>query len=139
MSALATTTARGDDGTWVVTLHGEHDLATRPALARETHPIWSRCRVAIVDLSDASFIDSGMIRWLLDVERQLEEAGAFTLSIVEGPPGAAVARLFRHLRMHHVLACYPTLEDALAQVPGGSEQPARPARHCQGVASRCAA
>ena len=60
-----------------------------------------------------------MIRWLLEVERHLEEAGAFTLSIVVGQPGSAAARLFELLRMHHVLACYPTLEDALAQAPDG--------------------
>jgi anti-anti-sigma regulatory factor len=119
MSALVTATTGTDDGTWLVTLHGDHDLATRSELARETTPIWPLCNVAIIDLSAAGFIDSGVIRWLLDVESQLEESGAFTLSIVEGPPGCAAARLFELLRMRHVLACYPTLEDALAQVPDG--------------------
>ena len=126
MSALVTTRTGHDDGTWLVTLHGDHDLATRPTLGGETNRIWARCRIAIIDLSHAAFIDSGVIRWLLDVERQLEEAGAFTLSIVEGPPGGAAARVLELLRMRHVLACYPTLEDALAQSPPGRESLVRP-------------
>jgi anti-anti-sigma regulatory factor len=116
MSALVSTST-GDDATWLVTLHGDHDLLTHAELARETDHVWALCRRAIIDLSDAGFVDSSVIRWLLDVERQLEEAGAFTLSIVEGPPGCAAARLFELLRMEHVLACYPTLERALAQTP----------------------
>ena len=119
MSAVVTTTPCDADGTWMVSLHGDHDLATRPQLERETSAIWPACKVAVIDLSDVAFIDSGVIRWLLDVERQLEEAGAFTLSIVEGRPGSAVDRIFQLLHMRHVLACYPTREAALAQAPAG--------------------
>jgi anti-anti-sigma regulatory factor len=125
MSALVTASTGTDDGTWLVTLHGDHDLATRSELVRETSAIWALCRVAIIDLSAAGFIDSGVIRWLLDVERQLEESDASTLSIVEGPPGCAAARLFELLRMRHVLACYPTLEDALAQARSSKRDASR--------------
>ena len=131
------TTSTGDDeGTWLVTLEGDHDLATRPMLERETNPVWERCKVAIIDLSHATFLDSGVIRWLLDVERQLEEAGALTLSIVEGPPGSTSARLFALLRVRHELACYPTLEDALAQSPPGPGALVKPSAQGQSVVSR---
>jgi ABC-type transporter Mla MlaB component len=102
-------------GTWLIALHGDHDLATRAQLAAQTSAIWPFCTAAIIDLSAVGFVDSGIIRWLLDVERQLEAAGAFTLSIVEGTPGSAADRLFGLLRMPHVLACYPTREAALTQ------------------------
>jgi anti-anti-sigma regulatory factor len=117
MSALATATACEADGTWVVALHGDHDLSTRAQLEQETNAIWPVCKVAIIDLSDAEFIDSGVIKWLLDVARELQEAGASTLSVVEGPRGSVADRLFGLLRMRHVLACYPTRESALAQAP----------------------
>ena len=115
MSATVTATPCDADGTWLVSLHGDHDLATRPQLEQETSAIWPACKVAVIDLSDVAYMDSGVIRWLLDVERQLEEAGAFTLSIVQGPPGSRAARIFELLHIDHVLACYPTREAALAQ------------------------
>ena len=68
----ATITHWDASSTWLVTLHGEHDLATRDHLAEQTGMIWRVCKVAIIDLSDVEFVDSGLIRWLLDVERQLE-------------------------------------------------------------------
>jgi ABC-type transporter Mla MlaB component len=139
MSALVTTSTGDDDRTRLIALSGDYDLATWPAVAREVNPVWALCKTAIIDLSDATFVDSGVIRWLIDVERQLEEAGAFTLSIVEGPPGSAAARLFELLRMHHVLACYPTLEDALAQTPAGRGSHAWPPPHRQRSVSRWAA
>jgi ABC-type transporter Mla MlaB component len=120
MSELVTATLCDADGTWLISLHGDHDLASRTHLEQETSAIWPRCKAAVIDLSDVAFVDSGVIRWLLEVERQLEEAGAFTLSIVEGPPGSPASRLFRLLHMPHVLACYPTREHALAQVPAGT-------------------
>jgi anti-anti-sigma factor len=131
MSAVVTATECDANGTWLVSLHGDHDLATRAQLEQETSAIWPACTVAVIDLSDVAFIDSGVIRWLLDVERQLEEAGAFTLSVVEGPPGSAAARLFQLLRMRHVLACYPTREHALAQAPVGAGPFAWPPRRSE--------
>ena len=129
MSALVATTEAGADGTWLVTLHGDHDIATAPELARETELVWARCKVAVIDLSEARFVDSGVIRWLLEVERQLEDAGAATLSIVLGPPDSPAARLFDLLRMRHVLACYPTLEDAFSQAPDRPGELDRPSAH----------
>ncbi len=120
------TATRDADGTWLVSLHGDHDLATRAQLERETSAIWPVCKAVVIDLSEVAFIDSGVIRWLLEVERRLEEAGAFTLSIVEGAPGSPAARVFELLRMRHVLACYPTREQALAQAPAGADALAAP-------------
>jgi anti-anti-sigma regulatory factor len=120
VSAVVTVTECDPDGTWLVSLHGDHDLATRAQLARETNAIWPVCKAAVIDLSDVVFIDSGVIRWLLDVERRLEAAGGFTLSVVEGTPGSPAARIFQLLRVRHVLACYPTREQAFAQAPVGA-------------------
>lgn len=127
MSAGGTVTVTPCDaaGTWLITLHGDHDLATRQSLDQQTSIVWPSCRVVVIDLSDAGFVDSGVIRWLLSAERQLEAANAFTLSIVEGPPDCAAARIFGLLRMRHVLACYATRAEAFDQSP---MHPTRPAR-----------
>ena len=114
-AGTVTVTPCDSKGTWLVMLHGEHDLATRLLLDEQTRAIWPLCTVAVVDLSEATFIDSGVIRWLMSVEREFAEAGTFTLSIVEGPSGTVADRLFGLLRMRYAVDCYATREDALAQ------------------------
>jgi hypothetical protein len=129
MSAgTVTVTPYDSKGTWLVTLHGEHDLAGRTILELQTGGIWRHCKVAVIDLSEATFVDSGVIRWLLSVERELEAANAATLSVVEGPPGSAAARIFGLLRMSHVVACYATRAEAFDQAALSSEQPAHGTR-----------
>ena len=125
-AGTVTATARDDDGTWLVKLHGDHDLSTWPSLERQTSKLWAKCKVVVIDLSDVTFIDSGVIRWLLAVESALEASGAFTLSIVGGPPGSAAHRLFGLLRMSHVLACYATL-------PRLTPKHRRPSAFCRGL------
>lgn len=106
-------------GTWLVALTGDHDVSTAEWLDQQTSPIWRSCKDVIIDLSEADFVDSSIIRWLLQVERELEAAGALTLSVVTGQQNAPAARLFELLRMSHVLACYPTLESALDRATPG--------------------
>jgi ABC-type transporter Mla MlaB component len=112
-----TVTRCDDDGTWLVALRGEHDLMTIPSLDRQTQAVWPHCKIAVIDLTDVTFIDSGVISWLLRVERALEQGQGFTLSIVAGPPGSFAARLFDQLHMSHVLACYATRREAFMQAP----------------------
>ena len=126
-----------DGGTCLVTLTGEHDLTTIPLLDHHTRHLWPRCRVAVIDLSGVTFMDTTIISWLLGVESALEDGVGFTLSIVEGAPGCAAARLFDHLRMEHVLACYPTVRAAFMQAAAGTgavEWP--PARSVKAAAKR---
>ena len=72
-------------------LRGEHDLATIPLLDQQTRHVWPQCTVAVIDLSEVTFMSSSLIHWLLRVERALEGAHAVTLSVVTGPPSGVVA------------------------------------------------
>jgi hypothetical protein len=92
-----------------------------PLLEEQTRHVWPQCRIAVIDLSDVTFVDSSLIHWLLRVERALEAAHAFSLSIVTGPPDSAAARLFAHLRISHVLACYETRREAFMQAVAGAD------------------
>ena len=128
--ALQTTLTRCDDrGTWLVALHGEHDLAAVQLLEQQTRHLWPYCSIAVIDLSEVTFIDSSLIAWLLRVEHALEEAHCFTLSIVAGPPRGAVGRLFKRIHMGHVLACYPTRREAFMQAVAGADALAWPPPH----------
>jgi anti-anti-sigma regulatory factor len=116
-----TITRCDDRGTWLVALHGEHDLATMPLLDEQTRHVWARCTIAVIDLSEVTFVDSSVIHWLLRVEHALEVAHGFTLSIVTGPPGGVAGKLFERLRMSHVLACYETRREAFMQAVAGAD------------------
>lgn len=118
MSAGTVTVTHCDsNGTWLVALEGDHDLATAHQLEQQTHVLWPQCTVAVIDLSGAEFIDSGVIRWLLSAECQLEKLGAFTLSVVVGPPESVAARTIGLMGMRDKLACFTTRAEALAQAP----------------------
>ena len=123
-----TVTSCDDHGTWLVALSGEYDLSTLAQLEQQTRPVWAHCKVAVIDLAEVTFLDSSLINWLLRVERALETAGCFTLSIVVGPPGCAAAKLFEKLRMSYVLACYATRPDAFMQAVAAADAFARPPR-----------
>lgn len=110
-----------DHGTWLISFAGEHDLASIAQVEAATRCVWPHCKVAVIDLSAVTFLDSRLVEWLLGVERRLEAADCFTLSIVTGHPGCATARLFDRLRMQHVLACYPTRRDAFMQAVAGAD------------------
>ena len=56
----------------VVTLGGEHDVASRDAIA-EAFGVAATGRDLLVDLSDCSFIDSTIIKLLLRTMRSLED------------------------------------------------------------------
>lgn len=104
------------DGAWLIALQGEHDLSTAGLLEQATIGLWQRCTLAVVDVSGAVFIDTTVIDWLMSAKRMLEASGGGTLGIVEGLPPSFAARLFSLLSLGDVLACYPTRQDALAQV-----------------------
>ena len=71
----------------------------------------------MVDLSGAAFIDTTVINWLMEHEHPDSKhpvAGLWASSRVH--PASFAARLFGQLSLRDVLACYPTRQDALAQV-----------------------
>lgn len=117
VQGTVTVTHCDNNGTWLVALQGEHDLATEPLLKQQTDSIWPHCNIAVIDLSEADFISSSVIRWLLGVERELEAHDAFTFSVVEGPPDSVAARTLGLFGARELLACYPTRRAALAQAP----------------------
>jgi anti-anti-sigma factor len=120
-SGTATFTHHDNEGTWLIAIEGEHDISTTPLLEQQMSSVWSRCTVAVVDLSEAAFIDSSMINWLLRTRSALAATGQHALRIVHGPPGGIVQRLFELTSLHDQVPCYPTRQDALAQTLGDPE------------------
>jgi ABC-type transporter Mla MlaB component len=98
---------------WLVTLRGEHDLSTVPDLRywlRE--PLDSGASV-IVDLTDATFVDSGTLAELILSRRRVEASPNRMLAIVV-PPGSAAGDLLDLVDAERGL--FPTFETLTAAV-----------------------
>jgi hypothetical protein len=118
------------NGTWIIALAGEHDLATSPLIDALTVDVWPRCSVALVDLRAATFIDSSVINWLVRARRTLEAQGSSdAVRIVEGSQGSAVNLVFDALALRNDFACFATPQAAAADAAGdrlvGPELPQR--------------
>ena len=78
---------RGDSGVVVVSLTGEHDLSTAPALRELLEAEFEQSTPIVVNLSRAEFIDSSIIGVMLDMHRRAEEAGlGFATALEDGAP-----------------------------------------------------
>jgi anti-anti-sigma regulatory factor len=106
------------NGTWLIELAGEHDIATSSLIDARTLGVWPRCSVAIVDLRSVTFIDSSVVNWLARVRRTLESHGASdAVRIVGDPRSNALRPVFDALGIRDDFACYSTPRDAMANAP----------------------
>jgi anti-anti-sigma regulatory factor len=78
---------------WVVCLTGEHDITTAPYVRRQLDAVPPEVAAIVIDLSDTTFIDSGMLAELIQARRGMESIPGRSLAVVV-PPGGAAAGLF---------------------------------------------
>jgi anti-anti-sigma factor len=87
----------------IVSLHGEHDIATSTALVESLRPLLGD---VLVDLSDCSFIGSTVIGSLITAAQELDREG-HTLSLVVPPENASIARTLEIVRIGELIPIYP--------------------------------
>ena len=112
------TTCENLSGCRIVTLRGEIDAFTAPALRLdlERH-IEEPAAIStlVIDLAGVTFLDSSALGAIVGALRLLRARGA-TLRVVE-PQGAA-ARIFAQTGLDAVIALYPSRESALSAKNG---------------------
>jgi anti-anti-sigma factor len=86
----------------IVSLRGEHDLATADEVARAIQAIDGN---VLVDLSDCTFIDSTVIGVLFSTNDRLERDGRY-LEVVAPAQNANVARTLELVRMRDVIVVH---------------------------------
>jgi anti-anti-sigma factor len=98
------------DGDWIVTLHGEHDLATQPSLQDELDRVAVAGGRIVVDLSRASFLDSSVIR---AVAMGADGAGSPPrVAGVVAPEGTFAGRLAALVNLDAVVPVHRSVEEA---------------------------
>ena len=108
----------------VVSIEGEHDIYTAPALRDRLDTALSRATGVVVDLTRATFVDSSILGALLDARRRaLDESRGYVVCIgAEVEPG--VRRILDITGLVPVLPVIVGREDAVAAArePAGTAE-----------------
>lgn len=100
----------------MLTLSGEHDLSTAPALRRSLDDLLSEGTGIIVDLSPASFIDSSILGAILDGQRRAAESRTGFAVLHANGAGDAVGRVLDVTGLRAELPVHTEREDAVSAV-----------------------
>jgi anti-anti-sigma regulatory factor len=107
-AGTATASRHGVSSTWLITIEGEHDIATRSLLEQTMTGVGPACRVVVVDLSAASFVDASVVNWLAQLQGSVPNVDGRALRVVVGAAPGAAGRLFGLLRLGEMFACFPS-------------------------------
>jgi anti-sigma B factor antagonist len=115
-------TERLDNGTPVVRVMGEVDLATVPALEKALLGVGDRTGAVIVDLTGCTFLESSGLRALVATRGRLQRSNRRMALVLSTP---TVLRVFEITGLDELFEIYPSLGAAstamaTAIAPGGS-------------------
>jgi anti-sigma B factor antagonist len=104
---------RTDDGIVIVAVEGEHDIYTASALREQIDDAFRGGTAVVIDLSDASFLDSSILRALLGARNQAEEQASGFAVALDGSKAPAVQRILEVTGLLKVLPVLPGREQAV--------------------------
>jgi anti-sigma B factor antagonist len=115
--AIATALAY-QDGIAVLTVGGDVDLATVPALeAAIDEALVSKPTGLVIDLSEVGFLASAGLQALVATHNNVSESAQF--AVVAN--SAATSRPIQLTGLDHIFELYPTLDEALTAVRANAE------------------
>jgi anti-sigma B factor antagonist len=101
----------GDRALWLVVASGEHDLSTIPKLDNALAKIREHGPEAILDFSDATFVDSATV---LAIMRHAQTPGEST--VVVAAPGTAPRRTFDLVFLNSTVPVCDSRDEALGRL-----------------------
>jgi anti-sigma B factor antagonist len=105
--------ARSDDGIVVVEVIGEHDVYTAPSLRDRIQEVVAESVPFVVDLTPATFVDSSILRVLLEARREAEGEGlGFAVALADGE-GPGVRRILEVTGLMSIFPVVGSREEAL--------------------------
>lgn len=102
----------------VVAIRGEHDLANADALRRELEGLRKQGRPFVVDLTDATFIDSAVLGVLIGEHDRAAERGLRAGFVVAEGSGHSVRKIIDLAGVRSVLPISDTRDAALEAIRG---------------------
>jgi anti-sigma B factor antagonist len=102
------------EGACVVTLIGEHDAFGAEGLRRELDRLLDSGRPIVIDLGEATFIDSATVGVLLTAFRRIEASGLTLGLVLPTSAGPYVHRLIETTHLDTVFPIHDSLDAALA-------------------------
>ena len=110
---------RSDGGVAVVVVEGEHDVYTAPSLSEELDSLLDERVPFVIDLTTATFVDSSVLRVLLETKRRADEGG-IGFAVVLGQDDAwPVRRVLDITGLVPVLPVYAGREEAIEVARSG--------------------
>jgi anti-sigma B factor antagonist len=108
---------RSQNGLTVVVIRGEHDLNTASPLRTHLERLLTEGNPFVVDLTEATFIDSSILGVILQARRDAAENGV-GFAVAEGGGAEAVRRVLDITGVREELPVHGTREEAASQAAG---------------------
>lgn len=113
MAPISVTLARQDPPAAIVALVGEHDAYSSERLENELAVLLDERQAIVVDLRDASFIDSTTLSALLSARHRAEGMGLSFALVLDDDEHTQVHQILDLTGLGSAFAIHPRLEDAL--------------------------
>jgi anti-sigma B factor antagonist len=106
------------DGVAVVVVEGEHDVYTAPSLSEQLDSLLEEGVPFVIDLTPTTFVDSSVLRVLLEARRNADERGVgFAVALGQDDSGP-VRRVLDITGLVPVLPVHSARDDAIAAARG---------------------
>jgi anti-sigma B factor antagonist len=111
---------RTTDDVVVVLVEGEHDVYTAPTLKERIESVIEEGSPFVVDLTPATFLDSSILRVLLEARRRAQERGLGFAVALEPSNAAGVRRVLEVTGLMPVFPVLPARATAVEAARSGS-------------------
>jgi anti-sigma B factor antagonist len=102
-----------EPGVAIVVLEGEHELFNAPKLQRQLEGLIGEGLSLVIDLTEATFLDSSVVAVLLRARERADEAGVPFSIVIDDSTGEPVRRMFEITGLASILPVVHSRAEAL--------------------------
>ena len=106
----------------MLSVQGEHDVYTAPSLTEQVEGLIDERVPFVIDLTPATFVDSSVLRVLLEARRMAEEEGVGFAVALDQDDSGAVRRVLEVTGLIPVLPVHPARDAAMEAASTGHSE-----------------